>query len=95
MQASESPTESVKMVKKLPKINRMVLCYLIRFLQIVASPENQKKTKMTVNNLAMIFAPNFLRCTSNSPEVILNNTRSEQAYVKNLILYLEASENLS
>jgi len=83
------PEASIRIVSLLPDINKKVLYYLVRFLQIVADPENQKKTKMTVNNLAMIFAPNFLRCESDlDATTMINNAKIEQDYVKNLILHL-------
>ncbi|KAJ3337303.1 Eukaryotic translation initiation factor 6 [Gonapodya sp. JEL0774] len=49
---------------------------------IVADPENQKVTKMNLNNLAMVFAPNFLRCPSDNPALIFENTKYEQAFLK-------------
>ena len=59
---------------------------MVKFLQIVAEPTNQGATKMTVNNLAMVFAPNFLRCPSDNPQVIFENTKYEQSFLKQLIL---------
>ena len=45
---------------------------------------------MTVNNLAMVFAPNFLRCPSDNPQTIFENAKLEQNFVRNLILHLNA-----
>jgi Rho GTPase-activating protein 39 len=47
--------------------------------------ENQPFTKMTLDNLAMVWAPNFLRCPSEDPMVIFNNTRREMLFVRHLI----------
>jgi hypothetical protein len=41
---------------------------------------------MSINNLAMVFAPNFLRCPSDSPQVIFTNTRYEQGFLRTLLL---------
>jgi len=49
-------------------------------------------TKMTVNNLAMVFAPNFLRCPSDNPQTIFENAKLEQNFVRNLILHLNTKE---
>ena len=42
-------------------------------------------TKMDASNLSMVFAPNFLRCPSSDPAIIMENTRKEMAFVKTLI----------
>lgn len=55
---------------------------------MIAEPANQPLTKMTVNNLAMVFAPNFLRCPSDNPQTIFENAKLEQNFVRNLILHL-------
>lgn len=45
---------------------------------------------MDVNNLAMVWAPNFLRCPSNEPKVIYENTRKEMAFVRTLLNSFDA-----
>ncbi|KAJ3219354.1 hypothetical protein HDU67_001573 [Dinochytrium kinnereticum] len=61
-------------VAALPEINRRVVLYLIKFLKIVGDPSNQPITRMTIANIAMVFAPNFLRCP-----------RFEQAFLRILM----------
>jgi hypothetical protein len=80
-----------KIVASLPESNRDVLTYLIRFLQYFARPEIAIVTKMDAANLGTVFAPNCLRCPSSDPVVILENTRKEMAFVKNLIHNLDTS----
>ena len=75
----------------LPELNRGVLSFLVRFLQIFARPEVATVTKMDTSNLATVFAPNCLRCPSKDPSVILENTRKEMAFVKSLIVNLDTS----
>ncbi|CAL7942001.1 unnamed protein product [Xylocopa violacea] len=79
------------LVDRLPELNRRVLCHLIRFLQIFARPEVVVRTKMDANNLAMVMAPNILRCTSQDPRVILENARKEMAFVRALIESLDTA----
>jgi len=74
-----------ELIKSLPEINRLVINFMIDFLKIIAKPENQKYTKMTLANLAMVFAPNFLRCPSDNPQIIFENTKYEQAFIRILI----------
>lgn len=64
--------------------------FVVEYLRHVAQPENVPKTKMNVNNLAMVFAPNFLRCPSEDPSVIFNTQKYQQTYVKQLITDLKA-----
>jgi len=78
-------TMAWELIDTLPEINKRVITYMTDFLKVVAKPENQKHTKMSVSNLAMVFAPNFLRCPSENPQVIFENTKHEQAFIRILI----------
>ncbi|XP_064635317.1 uncharacterized protein LOC135492671 isoform X2 [Lineus longissimus] len=86
-----NPEAAVDIVMGLPEINKLVLCYLIRFLQVFAAIENAQITKMDINNLAMVMAPNCLRCESEDPRIIFENTRKEMAFVRTLIQHLDTS----
>ncbi|KAJ1336502.1 hypothetical protein BSLG_007286 [Batrachochytrium salamandrivorans] len=77
---------AIQIVDGLPEVNRKVVRFMIQFLKIVAEPQNQSVTKMTVGNLAMVFAPNFLRCPSDNPATIFENTKFEQAFLKVLMV---------
>lgn len=77
--------EAWELINTLPNINKLVIIYMTDFLKIIAKPENQEYTKMTLANLAMVFAPNFLRCPSDNPETIFQNTKYEQAFIRILI----------
>ncbi|XP_076237649.1 myTH4 and RhoGAP_KIAA1688 domain-containing protein RhoGAP93B isoform X2 [Calliopsis andreniformis] len=89
--AEVSAANVAALVDRLPDLNRRVLCHLIRFLQIFARPEVVARTKMDANNLAMVMAPNILRCTSQDPRVILENARKEMAFVRTLIESLDTA----
>ncbi|GLH09051.1 Rho GTPase-activating protein 92B [Gryllus bimaculatus] len=85
------PDKSIAIVNKLPELNRLVLCYLIRFLQIFARTEVVQITKMDASNLAMVMAPNCLRCTSEDPRIIFENARKEMGFIRTLIQSLDTS----
>ncbi|XP_045879763.1 rho GTPase-activating protein 39 isoform X2 [Meles meles] len=87
----ENPEAAVAVVHALPRINRLALCYLIRFLQVFVQPANVAVTKMDVSNLAMVMAPNCLRCRSDDPRVIFENTRKEMSFLRMLIQHLDTS----
>ncbi|RKO98401.1 hypothetical protein CXG81DRAFT_15960 [Caulochytrium protostelioides] len=76
---------------KLPETHQRVCDYVITFLQKVAEPQNVPLTKMNVANLAMVFAPNFLRCPSDNPTTIFENTKFEQGFLRILISARPAS----
>ena len=106
-------------VHALPRINRLVLCYLIRFLQVggwhpapsalrpapsapgsgphaappqvFVQPANVANTKMDGSNQALVMAPNCLRCRSDDPRVIFENTRKEMSFLRVLIQHLDTS----
>ncbi len=59
--------------------------------QVFAADENAHITKMDVNNLAMVMAPNCLRCESEDPRIIFENTRKEMAFIRTLIQSLDTS----
>ncbi|KAI1890848.1 hypothetical protein AGOR_G00157830 [Albula goreensis] len=87
----EDPETALSVVHSLPQLNYLVLCYFIHFLQVFAQPANVSKTKMDVNNLAMVMAPNCLRCQSDDPRVIFENTRKEMSFLRLLIIHLDTS----
>ncbi|KAK4306479.1 hypothetical protein Pmani_021704 [Petrolisthes manimaculis] len=89
--AHDDPHQAIALVNKLPDINRLVLSYLIRFLQYFAQPEIVTATKMDASNLAMVMAPNCLRCTSDDPRIIYENTRKEMAFLRTLIQNLDTT----
>lgn len=60
-------------------------------LQVFAQPSNVAVTKMDVNNLAMVMAPNCLRCQSDDPRIIFENTRKEMSFLRMLIVHLDTS----
>ncbi|XP_041638679.1 rho GTPase-activating protein 39 isoform X2 [Cheilinus undulatus] len=87
----DDPVAAIAVVQSLPDLNRLVLCYFIHFLQVFAQPSNVAITKMDVNNLAMVMAPNCLRCQSDDPRIIFENTRKEMSFLRMLIVHLDTS----
>ncbi|XP_030374163.1 filaggrin [Scaptodrosophila lebanonensis] len=88
---TEDPDKAKEIVNKLPEINQLVLTYLIHFLQQFSIPEVVSCTKMDSSNLAMVFAPNCLRCTSDDPKVILENARKEMSFMRTLIQHMDTT----
>lgn len=47
---------------------------------------------MNVHNLAMVFAPNLLRCPSDRLTTVLENSKYEQAFLRTLLMELSADK---
>ncbi|KAI8091737.1 Rho GTPase activation protein, partial [Thamnidium elegans] len=77
--------KSIAIIHSLPEINRRIVLYMIRFLQDFADPKVIELTLMNIFNLAMVFAPNFLRCPSVNLTTIFENSKYEQIFLKTLI----------
>jgi hypothetical protein len=71
----ESLKRVINIVRRLPKLNRRVVVYVITFLQLFTAPEVVEITKMPINSLALVFAPNFFRCQADSLAVVFNNAK--------------------
>jgi hypothetical protein len=72
---SEDPEQVVSMISALPTINRRVLLFVISFLQKFLDDRIMVTTKMTAVNLAVVFAPNLLRCPSDSMAIVFTNAK--------------------
>ncbi|VDM38132.1 unnamed protein product [Toxocara canis] len=96
----EQPDEACRLIDLLPNVNRLVVAKLLHLLQgskrsfsvliddcfqLLAEEETVKYTKMDVCNLAMVMAPNMLRCASDDPRVMFDNARREMSFIKTLI----------
>ncbi|RCH92990.1 hypothetical protein CU097_006478 [Rhizopus azygosporus] len=81
--------KAVDIINSLPDCNRRIVLYIISFLQDFTEPEVIQHTLMNVYNLAMVFAPNFLRCPSTHLPTIFANSKHEQTFLKTLISVLQ------
>ncbi|EJD03412.1 uncharacterized protein FOMMEDRAFT_168366 [Fomitiporia mediterranea MF3/22] len=88
---AKDPESCVAMVSRLPTINRRVVLFVISFLQLFLEERVQSATKMTSANLALVMAPNLLRCDSESMTVVFTNAPYEQMFVHNLLLHLKCN----
>jgi len=61
-------------------------------VQVFAASENVVRTKMDVNNLATVMAPNCLRSRHTSPEMLLENTQREMSFLRTLIANLDTTD---
>ena len=98
LEVASSPRDATSLImERMPKQNKMVIGYLIRFLQVFSAPENVNNTKMDDSNLSMVWAPNILRSSQSPnplmvhPSIIFENTRKEMTFIRTLIQSLDTS----
>lgn len=89
---AQDPEACVSIVHRLPTANRRVVLFVVSFLQLFLDEKVQGVTKMTAPNLALVMAPNLLRCNSESMAVVFTNAQYEQMFVHNLLLHLKCDE---
>ena len=75
----------------LVEVNKPLNPYFVIF-QVFAAQENARVTKMDINNLSMVMAPNFLHSRITDPRLIFENMRKEMSFVRTLITHLDTSE---
>ncbi|KAI6226071.1 Rho GTPase-activating protein 39 [Aphelenchoides besseyi] len=84
--ATSQPDYCCQIVNQLPILNRLVLATLVNLLQRLCHSDIVKETKMDVSNLAMVIAPNILRCESEDPATMFADSRRQMEFMKMLIL---------
>lgn len=85
IQHAEDVDKALAIINRLPDTNRRIALFIINFLQEFTDPQVIHHTLMNVNNLAMVFAPNFLRCPSESLTTVFENSKYEQADRKSVV----------
>lgn len=83
-----------EIIYSIPDVNRFILFYLVRFLRILAEPDNQIHTKMGLSNLARIFSPNLFRCPHENPMVRLHNTTIETSIMEIILKDLSIPDKI-
>lgn len=87
--ASDDAVGSVQLVARLPSHHRRVMVFVVSFLQLFLDDRTTTATKMTAANMALVMAPNLVRCASESVAVVFANAEHEQRFVWNLLLNLQ------
>lgn len=81
--AKQGAMHCVALLEQLPEVNRLIIVSIIQLFQELA--REFEVTKMNVTNLALISAPNFLRCPNQNPAIMLQNAKQEIQFVSYLI----------
>lgn len=76
---------------KIPAENQSIITFIIQFLKELIRPEVIQFTKMNSENLAMVFAPNFLRCPYQDYNQVLRAAEKEKTFVLFLLERIPSS----
>eukprot|EP01125_Pyxidicula_operculata_P016172 TRINITY_DN5534_c0_g4_i1.p1 TRINITY_DN5534_c0_g4~~TRINITY_DN5534_c0_g4_i1.p1 ORF type:complete len:331 (+),score=17.17 TRINITY_DN5534_c0_g4_i1:3-995(+) len=74
-----------EMLNRLDRANLAVLDYVLNFLRTFLVQKVVEITKMNAKNLAVVFAPNLLKCPSENPMLQMTATQLEQKFVVMLL----------
>ncbi|KNC52686.1 DNA-dependent DNA helicase and ATPase [Thecamonas trahens ATCC 50062] len=88
--AAATEADAAAIFNDLSAPRQTIIQYLMGFLATISTPEIVTVTKMTTDNLALIFAPSFLRCSD--PAQMMVNAERERVFVKLLFLWLSAQD---
>jgi len=77
------PAVALEVVRKLPEANVRTLRHCVALMAELASYESVNK--MSMDNTAMVFAPNILRIPTNDPMLLARNQESEKRFVLHLV----------
>lgn len=92
LQVCNNPQKCIKVLDKLPDDNKIIIYFIINFLQKFINPETIEATRMNTENIAMVWSPNFVRCPQEDPMKILEMNQKEKAFVGNLVAHLKTDE---
>ncbi|KAI8347610.1 Rho GTPase activation protein [Choanephora cucurbitarum] len=93
IRGAQEKSKCIDILNRLSSTNRRTLLYMIGFLQEFNTPDVIEHTRMNVFNLAMIFAPNFLRCPYDNLTTVFENSKYEQTFVRTLIAELKVDKD--
>ncbi|KAK3825774.1 MAG: hypothetical protein J3Q66DRAFT_277593 [Benniella sp.] len=93
IQVSQDKDEVTNVISSLPLWHKETITYLISFLKTFNNPEVKEATKMSLSNLAMVFAPTLLQCSTDDVPSLMGHLQSERAFVSTLISDVEISDD--
>ncbi|KAF9179838.1 hypothetical protein BGZ51_006630 [Haplosporangium sp. Z 767] len=89
IQGAQDKDAVTKVIMSLPLWHKEMMIYLVSFLKTFNNPSVREATKMSLSNLAMVFAPTLLQCSSEEAPMLMNHLQAERAFVSTLISEVE------
>jgi hypothetical protein len=78
-------------LSRMPPLNRLVLGYIINFLQRLVAPDKVEVHRMTAYNLSVVFTPNVTRLTASDPIAMQDEALRTNAFFQFLLENMDAS----
>jgi len=92
-EAIAEPPTSFDVFNKIPEPSRTVAGFVIRYLrEYYLTPESIKATQMTLDNIATVFFPCFMKNPSNDLQEIMKHMDQEKTWVKKCLSGLDVSQ---
>ncbi|KAG0197089.1 hypothetical protein BGX28_009414 [Mortierella sp. GBA30] len=92
IQGAQDKDAVAKVISSLPLWHKEIMIYLISFLKTFLDPSVKERTKMSLSNLAMVFAPTLLQCSSDDAPMLMGHLQAERLFVSTLISEAELGE---
>ncbi|ORZ14384.1 hypothetical protein BCR41DRAFT_337280 [Lobosporangium transversale] len=90
--AAQDKDAIAKLIDDLPLWHKETLIYLVAFLKTFNQPKIREATKMSLSNLAMVFAPTLLQFSSDDIPIQMGRLQAERTFVSTLIAEVELSD---
>jgi RhoGAP domain len=78
----ETIAQMTKLLTEVSEVSRRVIEYLVAFVQLIGHPSYQPATRMTLENMAVVFAPSLIRSGTDDPLVAMQNSTKERKFVE-------------
>ncbi|KAK5828661.1 hypothetical protein F5H01DRAFT_286200 [Linnemannia elongata] len=92
IQGAQDKDAVAKVITSLPLWHKEMIIYLISFLKEFNNATVREATKMSLSNLAMVFAPTLLQCSSDDAPMLMGHLQAERAFVSTLISKVELAD---
>ncbi|KAF9439153.1 hypothetical protein BGZ76_010746 [Entomortierella beljakovae] len=92
IQGAQDKDAIAMIVSSLPMWHKEMMIYLMSFLKSFNNQPVKEATKMSLSNLAMVFAPTLLQCSSEDAPMLMGHLQAERAFVSTLISEVELSD---
>ncbi|KAI7831216.1 hypothetical protein BC939DRAFT_437941 [Gamsiella multidivaricata] len=92
IQGAEDKDAVARVISALPLWHKEMMIYLVSFLKTFNDPTVKEATKMSLANLAMVFAPTLLQCSSDDAPMLMGRLQAERVFVSTLISEVEFPE---
>ncbi|KAF8944394.1 hypothetical protein BGZ47_004293 [Haplosporangium gracile] len=92
IQGAQDKDAVAKIITSLPLWHKEMIIYLISFLKTFNNATVKEATKMSLSNLAMVFAPTLLQCSSDDAPLLMGHLQAERAFVSTLVSEVELAD---